>query len=282
MSSLPITKQDEVEGWKAELELGFFASQGASRLGFRRHVGPLRVQRPFYPEGRDTCHVYLLHPPGGLVGSDDLHITTKVEGQAHALMTTPGATKVYRNYSAARLSQNLKISGNGILEWFPQETIAFNGAQFEARTRVDLGAQGQAMGWDILCLGRPASGERFKRGYISQRTEIYRQGKPLFIDHLNIRGGGAGQSGAWGLRGLPVVGTFWFAAEDEKLLAALRKKIRTSPDELYGVTQLQGLVVCRYLGQSTERARELLTKAWTIVRPRLIGKHACMPRIWNT
>ena len=56
--------------WAASLTLGFDAridgNTRITRLSKAQHYGPLRVQRPFYPEGRDgCCHLYLLHPPEG-------------------------------------------------------------------------------------------------------------------------------------------------------------------------------------------------------------------------
>src|SRR5690349_6561885 len=95
-------------GWQAHLRLRFengvrphLLAKGAgaagtrTRLVERRHTGPLIVQRPFYPEG-DPCHVYLVHPPGGVVGGDELRIEVDVGAAAHALLTTPAATKFYR------------------------------------------------------------------------------------------------------------------------------------------------------------------------------------------
>lgn len=55
--------------WLAELELWFALSAGKTRLVRRRHLGPLVVQRPFHPEKDGTCHIYLLHPPGGVAGA---------------------------------------------------------------------------------------------------------------------------------------------------------------------------------------------------------------------
>ena len=62
------------KGWKAQLELEFAKQGDKTLLVKRRQFGPLTVQRPFYPEG-DVCHVYLLHPPGGIVGGDHLHFS---------------------------------------------------------------------------------------------------------------------------------------------------------------------------------------------------------------
>jgi len=83
-------------GWQAHLSLGFSRRGNQTVLAERRQYGPLTVQRPFYPEGM-PCHLYLLHPPGGVVGGDELDVQIKVEPEAHALLTTPGATKFYRS-----------------------------------------------------------------------------------------------------------------------------------------------------------------------------------------
>ena len=98
-------------GWKAALQLGFAAEHGATRLARRAHRGPLAVQRPFLPEGPAVCHVYLLHPPGGLVGGDELAIDVDVDADAHALVTTPAAGKVYRtNGAPVRQTQRLRVA----------------------------------------------------------------------------------------------------------------------------------------------------------------------------
>src|SRR5262245_38788911 len=113
------TRSAEVSGgWQAALELGFAAEHGATRLARRAHRGPLVVQRPFLPEGPGVCHVYVLHPPGGLVGGDELALDVDVASGAHALVTTPAAGKVYRtNGATARQIQRLRVAGGARLEW---------------------------------------------------------------------------------------------------------------------------------------------------------------------
>ncbi|MGB5651682.1 MAG: urease accessory protein UreD, partial [Sedimenticolaceae bacterium] len=89
------------------MRLGFRAGPDSTVLAERQRHGPLAVQRPFYPEG-GVCHVYLLHPPGGVVGGDVLGIDVKLAQGAQALITTPGATKFYRSAGAlARQTQRI-------------------------------------------------------------------------------------------------------------------------------------------------------------------------------
>src|SRR5262245_5204087 len=123
-------------GWHAAIDLGFEATGGTTHLARRAHRGPLVVQRPFRPEGPAVCHVYLLHPPGGLVGGDGLVVDVGVDAGAHALVTTPAASKVYRtNGEEVRQTQRLRVAGRGALEWLPQEAILYDGARATLETR---------------------------------------------------------------------------------------------------------------------------------------------------
>ncbi|WP_303908751.1 urease accessory protein UreD, partial [Thiohalomonas denitrificans] len=151
-------------GWKARLELGFEPRAGRTVLAKRIQRGPLAVQRPFHP-GDGACHVYLLHPPGGVVGGDELSVRAAAAAEAGALITTPGATKFYRSAGPrAYMEQRLNVADGGALEWLPQENIVFPGALADIRTRIDLKGQAGFIGWETLCLGRPAADERFDAG----------------------------------------------------------------------------------------------------------------------
>lgn len=105
------------------LDLRFQRLHGKTTLTTRHHVGLLTVQRPFYPE-EETCHLCLLHPPGGIVGGDELIINAIIDSDCHTLITMPGASKFYRSSGAqAHLQQNLTLCNNATLEWLPQDSI---------------------------------------------------------------------------------------------------------------------------------------------------------------
>src|SRR6185436_819073 len=99
----------------------------------------------------------LLHPPGGLVGGDELSIDVEVDAGAHALVTTPAAGKVYRtNGATARQTQRLRVAEGGTLEWLPQEAILYDGARATLETRVELARDARFLGIDAVCFGLPA------------------------------------------------------------------------------------------------------------------------------
>jgi urease accessory protein len=276
-------------GWlgRLELRLEHDASAGATRLTGNRHVGPLLVQRPFYPEGRALPHLYLLHPPGGVVGGDRLEILIEVGAKAGALSTTPAAQKLYRSSGAEAVQENLlRLERGATLEWLPSEVIVFDGANVSISTRVSLAAEAAFIGWEIGCFGRVSRGEAFSRGRLFQRFELEREGVPLLIERYSVRGGSPFLSAPWGLGGRPVVATLCAVprrpAPLADLVAALRADLPVEPDLTSSVTSLDEALVVRVLGRSTERVRALLSRAWATLRPALLDRTAIPPRIWHT
>ena len=157
------------KGWQASLALQFCHTPEKTLLHSARHSGPLTVQRPFYPEG-ETCHLYLLHPPGGIVGGDTLDISVRLDAKSHALITMPGASKFYRsNGPLACLSQHFYLDEEATLEWLPQDTIIFPGANAALRSVFHLHATSTLLAWELYCLGRPVINETFSHGTLENR-----------------------------------------------------------------------------------------------------------------
>lgn len=283
----PIAAPAEIDpstGWAAELSLAFAARGTATVLARRQHRGPLTVQRPFYPEGPAVCQVTLLHPPGGLVGGDQLQLTATLDAGAQALITTPAASKIYRSTAAvARQRQHFHLAAGAALEWLPQETILFSGAHFRSQTRVDLAPGGRFLGWEITCLGRPACAERFDAGHSAIALELWEDGQPLFIERGRYAGSGALLAAPWGLGDQPVVGTWLALDAPAELTDVLRAALSEVADPArWGLTRLPRVLALRYRGPSAAEARALFIRAWTLVRPTLLGRDAHPPRIWAT
>lgn len=270
-----------VRSWKARLALEFSLEDRKTSLTGRSHDGPLVVQKPLYPEGPGVCHAIVVHPPGGIAGGDDLSLGARTGEGAAALLTTPGATKWYRS-SGAQARQRLAFDVRGQLEWLPQETIVFDGALAENRCDIALAEDAALIGWDIVCLGRTGSGERFTRGSYRATTQVRRGGRLLWLERARIDGGGALLASPAGLGGCPVYGTLFACSLDlnQELVIEMRKAEPESGRS--AVTLLPGILLARYLGDSTEDARRYFIALWRILRPAVARREAHEPRIWRT
>ena len=283
------------DGWHAQLELAVERAAGATRLSRCRHTGPLYVQKPFYPEGREHAHLYLLHPPGGIVSGDSIDISVVANAGAGVLVTTPGAARVYRardRQALQRQSVHLRIGAGAAVEWFPLETIVYNGANVELDTHIDLDDGSCFIGWEITCFGLPASAEPFKQGRFRQHYLLRRNGQPLFVERLLLdRRRSVLLNGRVAMRGCTASGFFLAGpiAEDARspsqpaLLAALRDKAQQlDMATVAAISRVGEFYIGRYLGNSAEQGRKVFTAWWRLVRPALLQREACAPRIWLT
>lgn len=263
-------------GWRAALYLELRRKGGRTLVATRRHSGPLLIQRPFYPEG-DTCHVYLLHPPGGIVGGDQLLAEVRLEDGAQALITTPGATKFYRSAGeTSGLRQHFHLAADSCLEWLPQDNIFFPGAQAKLETSFHLAPGARLFAWEMLCLGRPVMGEIFSHGALHTRLQVTRQGAPLLHERLRIIDGSLDK-----LAGHALVSTVLISPASQATLNKAREILDafTAPA---GATLLDDLLVVRALAHRNLEIQNLLHQLWRGLRYELTGKPPLPPGIWST
>ena len=270
-------------GWQAELHLGFTRRGEATLLSDCRHRGPLRVQKALYPEGEAVCQAIVLHPPSGIAGGDHLNIHVDAASGARAQCTTPGAGKWYRS-GGPDASQRLhfRVADEAVLEWLPQETIVFDGARAHMDTRVHLTGTARYIGWDILCLGRAAAGERFRQGRIDLSCRIERDGRPIWLERGSLHGDDPMLASPAGWGGATVCATLIATAPPAPDLLAACRAIAPADGARHALTALPGVLIARYLGDSSEAARLWLADIWTLLRPAILGRPALPPRIWNT
>ena len=274
--------QPKSSSWKAELHLGYQDRQGKTRLVERTQLGPLAVQRPLYPEGA-VCHTYLLHPPGGVVGGDQLDIRVHTQENAHALITTPGATKFYRSdEKLAYQHQTLRVDKNSTLEWLPQENICFPSAHAQIKSDIYLEQGSRFIGWELLCLGRPANQEVFTTGFINTATRVYIDGQLVLVDQMKTQDDQL-TSNAAGLRHYAMAATLIAGVIEEHHLETVRSVLEQFDPALpVGVTWMEGLLVVRMLGNNTEEMQNVLKPVWKALRESWLAMNACPPRIWAT
>ncbi len=288
--------------WHAFLHLNLALTERGVVLKHSEHKGPLYIQKPFYPEGRQVAHLYILHPPGGLVSGDQLTLECRQEKQTHTLITTPGAGRVYKarkDKSLQSQSNHFHLNENAKLEWLPQETILFPDVKAKLTTQIDLAKGAQVIAWEITCFGLPASQQTFKKGELDQTLEIRQQGRIKLRERILINQkklslltqlAGLNQQT---VNGLMVAGPFEQSNnyQQDSTLESLIDSLQKSCEEINqcqdtramaSVSLTGNFLLIRYLGQSSEQAKQMYLACWQKVRPLLLKRDVCMPRIWAT
>lgn len=274
--------------WRAELDLSYHLRPDGRTVLRHRHDGPLRVLQSLYPEGAAVCHNVLVHAPGGLVGGDTLAINVQVASGAHALITTPGATRFYRCDNAPAVQHcRVELATAARLEWLPLETLAYNACQAENRLSLHLADGAEMLGWDVTALGLPEAGQPFRAGRLVQHTEW--PGHWLergVIDAADTRL----LDGPLGLAGQRCLGLLFFACATPLALQRQQVALELAHALLQshalrasaGLTSPQPrLLLLRVLGAQVEPVMQLLRQVWAAWRLALWQQVACVPRIWS-
>ena len=283
--NLVIQKQSN---WSANISLRLENIRGRTKLVHQKHFGPLRVQKQFLQDD-GSCHIYVLHPPGGLVGGDSLTVQISLGADTQTLVTSPSAAKAYRcadNALSQRVSQVIEVAENAHLEWLPQETIFYDGSRAEIDNQVRLHSSSSFLGWEIQMLGRRASGECFSRGMIDQSSRVWQADRLCHRECLRVSG--EEQISAWGLNGSSVLGTLVAIPKQGGLLSLEKAVSRVRMllgGKSWGVTLRGSTLLLRYLGDSAETCRYGFGQARKLLVEDAIFNGSTMgyePRIWKT
>lgn len=281
-SELPISHPVS-SNWQGHLELTYGRVGQGTQMIYSHMQAPLKVQRSLYPEGEEVCHTVMLHTAGGIVGGDRLAVKVHLQPEAQVLMTTAAANKIYRtNGQEAQQTIHIHVAEAACLEWLPQETIVFDQALYRQTTRIELAPGAHWLGWELTRFGRTARGEQFLTGEWRSHTEVWQQGKPLWIDRQGLLGSQETFHSPHGLAGYPIVGSFAYVRQDvpPALVEQARALWQGDRGEA-GVTRLMAGLLCRYRGASTIEARQWLIAVWQLVRKTYLHRSTCIPRVWQ-
>lgn len=273
--------------WHAQLQL-HYRPEAQRTVLHHQHNGPLRILKSLYPEGDAICHNVIIHPPGGLVGGDVLDVSLQVEAGAHALVSTPGATRFYATDNAVATQQvHIQLDAGARLEWLPLEAIAYPGCQAHNTVQATLGEGAEWLGWDVTALGLPSAGQPFDTGRFSQRLEI----PGLWLEQAQLDASDTRLlSSPLGLDGQRCLGTMWLACgtaltreRREHLLDTVRSVLATAPAQVQaGATcPNPNMLVLRAVAPLVEPLMALFQQVWAKLRPAAWGLTNTPPRIWR-
>lgn len=280
---MPLDAAPAAARWHANLALAFERRGTRTVLASRRHDGPLVVQKPLYPEGDATCHVIVVHPPAGIAGGDDLVLAAEAGPGASVVLTTPGAAKWYRSAGAwARQRVTIEARAASLVEWLPQDTIVYDGALADIAWEARIEGDARLLAWDIYCLGRTGSGERFARGRCRLHARLWRDGRLAWMERGTIAPESPVVAAPAGLNGCTVFATMLVSAPtiEDDWVEMCRGEAPASGEA--AVTRLPGVLLARYRGHSTESARSYFVALWKRLRAPVTGRAAVEPRIWRT
>lgn len=264
-------------GRDGALTLRFEQRGAATVVAGCRYTLPLQVLAPVALDD-PAAIVSILNPTGGLVGGDRLSIDVHAAAGAHALLTTPSATRVYRTEREPTVQTvRLSVGPQAVVEWVPDHTIPFAGSALRQSIDVDLAETAGLILVDAFSAGRIALGEAWRFAALENAVSV-RDGRGwLLQDRFVLRGIGTRGPAFDGLgfteshpyfASIAVFGAFdcdRFAADVERLgagHAAARLGAGVLP---------RGGVLVRCLAPAAPALVDAVEGCWRLARRALLG-----------
>jgi urease accessory protein len=182
----PETARGERAGRDGFLRLRFARSAGRTILAQSRFSLPLQALTPLALVG-GASYLMLLNPTGGVLGGD--HLVTEIvqEAGTHACLTTPSATRIYRTADKPAIVETaIQLGEEATLEYFPDHVIPHIGSSLRQSLLLEMAPGSRAILFDSMASGRVAHGERWCFTEVDSRTDVYGNGRPVYINRTRI------------------------------------------------------------------------------------------------
>jgi urease accessory protein len=272
-------------GRDGTLSLSFERRGAASVLAGCRFTLPLQVMTPLAlgmhgaasGGSAEPCVVSLLNPTGCVLGGDRLRIDVSAGAGAHALLTTPSATKIHRADGPAAVQEvSLAVASGAVLEWVPDHAIPHVGASFRQCLRAHVATDATLVVVDAFAVGRVARGERFRFRLLDSALRITDDEGWLLHDRF-VLGGEPGWGGLGFCEGASYIATIVVVTPGpvEKVTRAAADTLSTVAGARGGVGRLprRGILV-RCLAETAPALGDAVHGVWAAVRAAVLGAGA--------
>lgn len=267
----------QLNSWKGFLFLRFKYKNKKTYLHTKKNFGPLFVQNTFYPEDK-ICHVYILHPPGGLVGGDNLYIKNYLEEKSKVLVTTPSASKFYKsNGKIVNVKYKIFLEKNTTLEWLPQNNIFFSNSLVNIENEFFIKSESKLIIWDTLCLNNLLNKKKNNKSILISSLKIWKKNVILLNEKIRIIKGNLSI-----LFNKKILSMLIAMPADINILKFIRKFNNINKNIIIGSTLIKDILIIRIIGNDNILIQKIMKNMWKKLRIKIIGIKPCIPRIWFT
>ena len=151
--------------------------------------GVLRLMRPLYLDDSGQL-TYIIVNPGGAYFGEKYRMVIDVEAGAHLLLSSQGATRIYRTpEEPAEQVIDFTLESGSRLEYAPDQTIAYRDADYRQFTTVKAAPDAQGFFAEIVTPGWDPDGAPFTYTAMHLRFDVLtRDGeRPVLVDNLRIK-----------------------------------------------------------------------------------------------
>ena len=241
---------------------------------------PLFIQRALYLEESipSMAYIYVISPSGGILQGDRYRIGIKLSNNAHANITTQGATRIYKmekDYATQMI--DIVVEEGCYCEYIPDQIIPYANSRFYQLTNLKVHENATMIYSEILVPGRVASGEKFEYDICYIKTVATNHAVKLrFVDVLKLMPKKDNFKARGIMENFSILGNVYILAKVEHA-KYLKEEINSFVNNIRkiqgGASTLPDRhgVAVRLLGNTTEHVKEVVYEILNISRRTILG-----------
>src|SRR4029078_13530684 len=241
---------------------------------------PLFIQRALYLEESipSMAYIYVITPSGGILQGDRYRIVIKLSNNAHAHITTQGATRIYKmekDYATQMI--DIIVEEGCYCEYIPDQIIPYANSRFYQLTNLKVHENATMIYSEILVPGRVASGEKFEYDICYNKTVATNHAAKLrFIDVLKLMPKKDNFKARGFMENFSILCNVYILAKVDhaKLLKeeinSIVKNIRKIQGGASILPDRHGVAV-RLLGNATEHVKDVVYEILNVSRRTILG-----------
>jgi len=269
-------------GKKGILQLELEEDVRIKKTVIKKHYAkvPLFIQRALYLEESipSMAYIYVISPSGGILQGDRYRIGIKLSNNAHANITTQGATRIYKmekDYATQMI--DIIVEEGCYCEYIPDQIIPYTNSRFYQLTNLKVHENATMIYSEILVPGRVASGEKFEYDICYIKTVATNHAVKLrFVDVLKLMPKKDNFKARGIMENFSILGNVYILAKVEHA-KYLKEEINSFVNNIRkiqgGASTLPDRhgVAVRLLGNTTEHVKEVVYEILNISRRTILG-----------
>lgn len=228
--------------------------------------GVLRLMKPLYLDDSGQVAYFVVNP-GGAYFSEACRMDVEVLSDANLLLSSQGATRVYRTPNGQAVQEaHFTVRSGARLEYVPEQLIAYRDADYRQMTTITMAPDAQVFVEEIVTPGWDPDGTPFTYTGVLLRMEVrHVDGGLVCVDNVHVvpHEIGAAIDGLGYMEGASHMGNVLVlgAHVDEAYVDAVRDIVDASSVTKVGVTSgsRHGIpwTMVRALASSTDELNKL-------------------------
>lgn len=175
MSAAPLGFQaatSSTDGPAGTLQLSVARRGGRTQPAHTHSQGVLRLLKPLYLDDSGQVSYFVVNPGGAYFG-ESCHFDVEVQPGASLLLSSQGATRIYRTPRRPAVQEaDFVVGAGGRFEYVPDQTIAYRDADYRQHTRLTVAPDATAFIGEIVTPGWDPDGKPFTYTGMRLRLDV--------------------------------------------------------------------------------------------------------------